>query len=52
MKTAPGHDEELRSSVFFERDLRATSLRGAVDAALLASVGERRGRGSYRFWTV
>jgi hypothetical protein len=30
LNTAPGYDEELRNSVFFERGLHATSICGAV----------------------
>jgi hypothetical protein len=33
LNTAPGYDEELRNSVFFERGLHATSICGAVSAA-------------------
>ena len=33
LNTAPGYDEELRNSVFFERGLHATSICGAVGAA-------------------
>src|SRR5258707_411461 len=34
LNTAPGCDEELRNSVFFERGLHATSICGAVAAAV------------------
>ena len=34
LNTAPGYDEELRNSVFFERGLHATSICGAVGAAV------------------
>jgi hypothetical protein len=34
LNTAPGYDEELRHSVFFERGLHATSICGAVGAAV------------------
>jgi hypothetical protein len=37
LNTAPGYDEELRNSVFFERGPHATSICGAVGAA--ASMG-------------
>jgi len=30
LNTAPGYDEKLRNSVFFERGLHATSICGAV----------------------
>src|ERR1700716_4623550 len=40
--TAPGYDEELRNSVFFERGLHATSICGAVGAAV--AVGMLQGR--------
>jgi hypothetical protein len=33
LNTAPGYDEELRNSVFFERGLHATSICGAIGAA-------------------
>ena len=36
LNTAPGYDEELRNSVFFERGLHATSICGAVGAAVPA----------------
>ena len=45
LNAAPGYDEALRNSVFFERGLHATSICGAVAAAvavaLLTSAGER-----------
>ena len=34
LNTAPGCDEELRNSVFFKRGLHATSICGAVGAAV------------------
>jgi hypothetical protein len=34
LNTAPGYDEELRNSVVFERGLHATSICGAVGAAV------------------
>ena len=34
LNTASGYDEELRNWVFFERDLQATSICGAVGAAV------------------
>ncbi|MDB4872990.1 MAG: MmgE/PrpD family protein [Gemmatimonadales bacterium] len=36
--TAPGYDEELRNSVFFERGLHATSICGAVGAAVAVAM--------------
>ena len=38
LKTAPGYDEELRNSVFFERGLHATSICGAVGAAVAVAM--------------
>src|SRR6202162_2723702 len=38
LNTAPGYDEELRNSVFFERGLHATSICGAVGAAVAAAM--------------
>src|SRR5260221_11390144 len=38
LNTAPGYDEELRSSVFFERGLHATSICGAVGAAVAVAM--------------
>src|SRR2546422_3954912 len=38
LNTAPGYDEELRNSVFFERGLHATSICGAVGAAVAVSM--------------
>ena len=38
LNTAPGYDEELRNSVFFERDLHATSICGAVGAAVAVAM--------------
>ncbi len=56
LNAAPGYDEALRNSVFFERGLHATSICGAVVAAvavaLLTSAGERWGRDSYRCRTA
>src|SRR5271163_1117467 len=34
LNAAPGYDEELRNAVFFERGLHATSICGAVGAAV------------------
>jgi 2-methylcitrate dehydratase PrpD len=42
LNTAPGYDEELRNSVFFERGLHATSICGAVGAAV--AVGMLQGQ--------
>src|ERR1700681_4743154 len=39
LNTAPGYDEELRNSVFFERGLHATSICGAVGAVIEANRG-------------
>src|SRR2546422_9406385 len=38
LNTAPGYDEELRNSVFFERGLHATSICGAVGAAVAVAM--------------
>ena len=38
LNTAPGYDEELRNSVFFERGLHATSICGAVRAAVAVAM--------------
>jgi len=38
LSTAPGYDEELRNSVFFERCLHATSNCGAVGAAVAVAM--------------
>jgi 2-methylcitrate dehydratase PrpD len=38
LNTAPGYDEELRNSVFFERGLHATSICGAVGAAVVVAM--------------
>jgi len=38
LNTAPGYDEELRNSVFFERGLNATSICGAVGAAVAVAM--------------
>ena len=38
LNTAPGDDEELRNSVFFERGLHATSICGAVGAAVAVAM--------------
>src|SRR5712691_11899645 len=38
LNTAPGYDEELRNSVFFERGLHATSSCGAVGAAVAVAM--------------
>jgi len=38
LNTAPGYDEELRNSVFFERGLHATSICGAVGAAVAVTM--------------
>src|SRR5258707_14826271 len=40
LNTAPGYDEELRNSVFFERGLHATSICGAVGAAVAVALRE------------
>src|SRR3979490_1467397 len=42
LNTAPGYDEELRNSVFFERGLHATSICGAVGARV--AVAMRQGQ--------
>ena len=38
LNTAPGYDEELRNSLFFERGLHATSICGAVGAAVAVAM--------------
>src|SRR5437660_8175804 len=38
LNTAPGYDEELRNSVLFERGLHATSICGAVGAAVAVAM--------------
>ena len=38
LNAAPGYDEELRNSAFFERGLHATSICGAVGAALAVAM--------------
>jgi hypothetical protein len=38
LNTAPSYDEELRNSVFFERGLHATSICGAVGAAVAVAM--------------
>ena len=38
LNTAPGYDEELRNSVFFERGLHATSICGAVGGAVAVAM--------------
>src|SRR5260370_5779329 len=38
LNTAPGFDEVLRNSVFFERGLHATSICGAVGAAVAVAM--------------
>ena len=38
LNTAPGYDEELRNSVFFERGLHTTSICGAVGAAVAVAM--------------
>jgi 2-methylcitrate dehydratase PrpD len=38
LNTAPGYDEELRNSVFVERGLHATSICGAVGAAVAVAM--------------
>src|SRR5438105_7472507 len=38
LNTAPGYDEELRNAVFFERGLHATSICGAVGAAVAVAM--------------
>jgi len=38
LSTAPGYDEEPRNSVFFERGLHATSICGAVGAAVAVAM--------------
>src|SRR5260370_13062823 len=38
LNTAPGYDEELRNSVFFERGLHATSICGVVGAAVAVAM--------------
>ena len=38
LNTAPGYDEELRNSVFFERGLHATSICAAVGAAVAVAM--------------
>jgi 2-methylcitrate dehydratase PrpD len=38
LNTAPGYDEELRNSVFFERGLHATSICGAVGATVAVAM--------------
>src|SRR5258706_4577568 len=38
LNTAPGYDEELRNSVFFDRGLHATSICGAVGAAVAGAM--------------
>src|SRR5205807_9968956 len=38
LNTAPGYDEELRNSVFFERGLHATSSCAAVGAAVAVAM--------------
>jgi 2-methylcitrate dehydratase PrpD len=38
LNTAPGYDEELRNSVFSERGLHATSICGAVGAAVAVAM--------------
>src|SRR6266852_6788004 len=38
LNTAPGYDEALRNSVFFERGLHATSICGAVGAAVAVAM--------------
>jgi 2-methylcitrate dehydratase PrpD len=38
LNTAPGYDEELRNSVFFERGLHPTSICGAVGAAVAVAM--------------
>src|SRR5436305_14719304 len=38
LNTAPGYDEELRNSVFFERGLHATSICGAVGDAVAVAM--------------
>src|SRR5580700_9511126 len=42
LNTAPGYDEELRNSVFFERGLHATSICGAVGAAVAVAMLQAR----------
>jgi len=42
LNTAPGYDEELRNSVFFERGLHATSICGAVGAAVAVEMLQGR----------
>jgi hypothetical protein len=42
LNTAPGYDEELRNSVVFERGLHATSICGAVGAAVATPRGPSR----------
>jgi len=38
LNTVPGYDEELRNLVFFERGLHATSICGAVGAAVAVAM--------------
>src|ERR1700694_2684681 len=38
LNTAPGYDEELRNSMFFERGLHATYICGAVGAAVAVAM--------------
>jgi hypothetical protein len=38
LNTAPGYDEELRNSVFFERGLHAMSICGAVGATVAVAM--------------
>jgi hypothetical protein len=42
LNTAPRYDEELRNSVFFERGLHATSICGAVGAAVAVAMLQGR----------
>src|SRR5467141_205395 len=42
LNTAPGYNEELRNSVFFERGLHATSICGAVGAAVAVAMLQRQ----------
>src|SRR5258708_7366373 len=45
LNTVPGYDEELRNSVLFERGLHATSICGAVGAAVAVAMLQGAGRG-------
>ena len=48
LNTAPGYDEELRNSVFFERRLHATSICGEVGAAVAVAMLQGVARGGDR----